>query len=63
MAKRTTYRYAVTYEYPTDASDTLRGVEVSSLFATAGRRALEAARAAFPRKQPSSVVLLLEPQD
>ena len=56
----TRFRYAVTFEYLQDATETIRGEIVVSNASLGARRALEAARKALPNRHWSSVVILLE---
>jgi len=55
-----TYKASVTYEFPEAAPETWRGAIVAGRPSTAASRAIEAARRVFPRRRPSSVVVLLE---
>jgi hypothetical protein len=55
-----TLRYAVTFEYQSDAPETIRGeIDVSNP-SLGVRRAFEAAKRAYPHRRWSSVVVLLE---
>jgi hypothetical protein len=59
MAKRA-FSAVVTFEYPQAAPETVRTVIEAGNERKATSLALREARRAFPRRQPASIVVLLE---
>jgi hypothetical protein len=56
------YAAVITFEFEVDAPETVRTVVEAGNVHTAASRAVRAARRALPRRRPSSIVLLLEPE-
>jgi hypothetical protein len=59
---KTRYQIIVTYEFPEAPPETFATEAIGSSAAAAASRALRAARKAFAKRRPSSIVVLLEPQ-
>ena len=54
------FKFAVTFEYESNAPETVRGEFAFSNASLAARRAMEQARKALPRRHWRSCVVLLE---
>ncbi len=60
MATRITYGASVSFEWDVAPVQTYRGKIVAANASLAARRAVEAARRAFPKSSPRSIVVVLE---
>lgn len=63
MATRITYQASCSFEYDLAPVQTSRGEIVAANASLAARRAVEAARKAFPKSSPRSIVVVLEVVD
>jgi len=60
VSRQRTFYWSLTYEYDTQAPDTVKGEIVAGSWETAVARAARAARSARPGVQPRSLVVVLE---
>lgn len=60
MATRITYHASCSFEYDLAPVQTSRGEIIAANASLAARRAVEAARKAFPKSSPRSIVVVLE---
>ena len=56
------WKVALTYEFDSMPPKTYRGIFAAPTLKSAARKTVDGAKTAFPRQQPTSVVILLEPQ-